>query len=188
MVCRLAAVWAMRETFAVLGRRPLVLATVAVGASALLAAGCGGGGKSKGPTKASYIAQADAICKKTHAQTSPLISQIKSRATSLVAGGSSSAKQVAATVARLGTLAGANLSRIRALATPSGDRAAIARFLNPLTTVVDSIGKAAAALRKGQGLEAVSLLAEMQPTAQKVASAAHAYGFRQCTQVLSPLG
>ena len=103
-------------------------------------------------------------------------------------GGASSAKQVAGVVARLGVVAGANLARIRALATPSGDHAAIARFLNPLTAVVGSIGKAASALRSGQAFEAVSLLAEVEPTAQKVATAARAYGFKQCTQVLSPLG
>jgi hypothetical protein len=165
----------------------LVLAVVA--AAALIAAGCGGGSSTpSGPTKASYIASADALCKKTHAQTSSLIAEIKSKAPALVAGGTSSAKQVAGVVARLGVVAGANLARIRALPTPSGDRAAIARFLNPLTAVVKSIGKAASALRSGQAYVALSLIAEVEPTAQKVATAARSFGFKQCTQVLSPLG
>jgi hypothetical protein len=155
----------------------------------LLAAGCGGGGKSSsGPTKAAYLATADAICKKTHAQTSPLISQIKTQVPALIAGGASSAKHVAAVVARLGTVAAGNLARLRALTRPSADHAAIARFLTPLTTVVHSISRAASALRSGQAIVAVSLLAQVQPIAQKVATAARAYGFRQCTQVLSPLG
>jgi hypothetical protein len=154
-----------------------------------VAAGCGGGGKgSSGPTKASYLATADAICKRTHAQTSPLISQIKSRVPALIAGGTSSAKAVAGVVARLGTVAAGNLARLRALVRPSGDRAAIAKFMNPLSTVVHSFSRAASALRGGQAIVAVSLLAEVQPIAQRVATAARAYGFKQCTQVLSPLG
>ena len=179
----------MRETVPVPGRQPRLMVLVVVAATALIAAGCGGGSKKpSGPTKASYIASADALCKTTHAQTSPLIAEIKTKVPALFGGGASAAKAVAGVVARLGTVAGANLARIRALATPSGDHAAIARFLNPLSTVVHSIGTAASALRGGQALVAASLLAEVEPTASKVAAAARAFGFRQCTQILSPLG
>ncbi|MFI4985493.1 MAG: hypothetical protein ACHP93_04140 [Solirubrobacterales bacterium] len=151
----------------------------------LVLAGCGG---SSGPSKAQYVAKADAICTTAHTQTAPLIQQVTAAGASLASGGAPSARRLATVVRRLHDVAASGLARLRALRQPSGDHAAIERFLAPLASVVDAIGQAATALGSGQAPQALGLLQQVQPVAQQVTSAAQTYGLQQCGSVLSALG
>lgn len=154
--------------------------------SCLLAlAGCGGGG---GPSKSQYIAKADAICHAAQTQTAPLVQQVSATGAALATGGAGSAQRLATTVQRLHDVAAGSLAQLRALRQPSGDHAAIERFLTPLASVVDAMRQAAAALGSGQAPQAFALLQQLQPVAHQVTNAAQAYGLRQCGSVLSPLG
>jgi hypothetical protein len=166
-------------------RRARSLALLAA-VAAVATAGCGSSTE-HGPTKAAYIAKADAICASAHAQTNHLITQIKALATALVIGGTKAAPTAPALVAKLHTVAAAELARLRALAQPSGDHAAIAKFLGPLTAIVRAVGTATDDLRAGKAVDAASLFSAAIPTAQTVRSAAAAYGLHSCPNLLSAL-
>jgi len=156
--------------------------------SAAALAGCGGGGSaSHGPTRAAYIAKADAICRSAHAQTNDLISKIKALAPTLLIGGTAAAPSAPGLVAQLHAVAAADLARLRALAEPSGDHAAIAKFLDPLGSIVSAMGKALADLRAGHAVDAAALFSDAIPTAQAVRSAAVSYGFKACPSLLAAL-
>jgi len=161
------------------------VAAVAALASVLALAGCGG---SSGPAKSQFVTKADAICQATQTQATPLIHQITAGGVALATGGASAARQIAPAVHRLHTVAAGGLARLKALAQPSGAKAAIQKFLTPLAKVVDTIDKAAAALSQGQGPQALGLLQQAQPLAQQVTSAATAYGLPRCGSILSALG
>ena len=166
-------------------RRAHVLALVLTAAAL---AGCGGGGSAAhGPTRAAYIAKADRICRSAHAQTNALISKIKALAPTLLIGGTAAAPSAPGLVAQLRSVAAADLARLRALPQPSGDHAAIAKFLDPLASVVSALGKALADLRAGHALDAAALFSDAIPTAQAVRSAASVYGFKNCPSLLSAL-
>lgn len=160
----------------------------ALAAAGLLAlASCG----SSGPTKSQYVAKANAICASARTQTTPLIRQLTAAAVGLASPGANaarSARQMASAVGRLQSVSARELSQLRKLQQPSGDHAAIERFLTPLAGLVDAIGRAGAALRGGQPQRALAQLAEVQPTSQQVTRAANAYGMRQCGSVLTALG
>lgn len=144
---------------------------------------CGGGGG--GPNRSAYITKANAICQRASSQTGPLIKQVTSLAASVTSGRSST--QLAGTLSRLHTVAAGFLAQLERLKQPSGDRAAIKRFLTPLAQVVDAIGKAAAAVGGGQLPAALGLLERAGPVAQDATAAAQAYGMRQCETVLAVL-
>jgi len=142
---------------------------------------------SSGPTKAQYVGRADAICAAAKAQTTSEIKQIAASAASLASGSQASAQKLATLLQQLHTATAADLARLRALAQPSGDHAAIERFLKPLGSVVHALSEAASALRGSQPLQALGLLEQLQPTAQQLTSAARAYGLGACSQLLSAL-
>ena len=151
-------------------------------------AGCGGGGSAAhGPARAAYIAKADGICRSAHAQTNELISKIKALAPTLLIGGTAAAPSAPGLVAQLRVVAAADLARLRALTQPSGDHAAIAKFLNPLASIVSALGKALADLRAGRAIDAAALFSDAIPTAQTVRSAASSYGFKNCPSLLAAL-
>jgi hypothetical protein len=145
-------------------------------------------GGNSGPTKAQYTAKADAICKTATSQAAPLIKQITPLAASLATGATASAQKLASLLGQLHTDTAGDLARLRALAQPSSDHAAINRFLKPLTSVVDAIATAASTLRGSNPAQALGGLEQLQPTAGQVTSAAHAYGLTQCGQLFSALG
>lgn len=159
--------------------------------AALALAGCGGGGgsstTSSGPTRAQYIASANAICGAVRKQAAPLIAKVKGSVASLITGGASVAKTVAGELAQLHIVAGAGLAKLRALQQPAADHATIAHFLTPLTTVIADIGQAAATLAKDEPLNALALLQQAQPAAAQLTGAAKAFGAKQCGAVLSAL-
>src|SRR5208283_948947 len=125
-------------------------------ACALLLAACGGS-SSSGPTKAEYIAKVDAICKTTSEKTAPLIKQLEGAATGIVAGNPARAREAAPVVERLEQYGSSALAQVRALPQPHGEKAAIERFLSPLTNVVSAAGQAASSLHSGQAGGALGL-------------------------------
>jgi hypothetical protein len=155
--------------------------------TAAVLAGCGGGSASHGPTRAAYIAEADAICRSAQAQTNHLISKIKALAPTLLIGGTAAAPTAAGLVAALHSVAATDLARLRALAQPSGDHATIAKFLDPLASIVSAMGKALADLRAAHAVDAAALFSDAIPTAQTVRSAASSYGFKDCPRLLAAL-
>jgi hypothetical protein len=165
-------------------RRANLIAAVVAGAGLALA-GCGG---SSGVSKSQYIAKADTICKATQAKTAPLINQIAAAGVSLLSGSATRARQVAAVVQKLRTVAAGALAQLRALAQPSGDHAAIEKFLTPLSNVVDTIGTAGTALSNGQAVQALGALQGLQTVAGQLASAAKAYGLHTCQSVVALSG
>jgi hypothetical protein len=148
---------------------------------AVVAAGCGGKGDSS--SKAAYIAKADRICQATRDEIAPLVQRIGVAAVS----GSVSRSELpalAAAVERLHAIGSGYLARLERLRQPSGDRAALERFLDPSRQVVAALGRASSALRAGNVTAALSLLQAGTPTAQEANTAAQAYGFKQCLSVL----
>jgi hypothetical protein len=163
--------------------RASVIAAATAG-GLLILTGCGGSG---GPSKSQYIAKADAVCATAHTQTAPLIGQVAAAGASLASGAAGAARRLAAAVQRLHEVAAGGLAQLRALRQPSGDHAAIERFLTPLASVVDAIGQAATVLGSGQAPQALGLLQQVQPVARQVTSAAQAYGLRECGSLFSAL-
>ena len=169
------------------------LLIVAVLSGALALAACGGGGASatstnSGPTKARYLTQAAAICKVTEKQLTPLVSQVAGAAAQVFAGSPGAAAKVVPAVEQLHTVAAAGLAQLSGLAKPAGDRARIAKFLTPLSSIVQSIATALSGIKKGQGTQALAQLQADQTLAQQVTSAAKSYGLRQCQTIFSALG
>lgn len=172
--------------------RAKLLAVVLVGGALALAA-CGGGGASttsshSGPTKAQFIAATTSICKSAEASFAPLVKKLLSAAPALAGGGASAANKLVGAVGQLHSIAASSLAKLRALPQPAGDHAAIARFLTPLATIVDSIGTALNGLKSGQGTLALAQLAADQTPAQQVTSAAKHYGLVRCSTLFAALG
>jgi len=171
----------------------LVIATLS---GTLALAACGGGGSSSttttttasGPTKAQYVAQTATICKATEARLTPLVHRVAGAATQLLSGVSGAAAKAAGVVAQLHTIAAAGLAQLRALTQPAGDHARIAKFLTPLSAIVESIATAASGLKQGQGAQALAQLQADQSLAAQVTTAAKSYGLSQCETIFSALG
>jgi len=166
-----------------LGRKRTAPAALAL-AAVLAMAGCG----SSAPTKAQYVAKADAICAAESARTAPLIGQVTAAASALGTGGASGARKLESTVAELLAVTATYLARLQKLEQPSGAHAAIGRFLTPLAGVVGAIGQAATALDAGQSQQALGLLEKARPTAAQATSGAREYGLVRCETVLGALG
>lgn len=158
-------------------------------AGALLAS-CGGSSKSSSsaPTKAQYVAKADAICEAVGRKTAPLLSKLEASGPALLAGSATAAHEAAPLLRELHSEASASLSQLRALRAPKGDGAAIERFLSPLTNVVAAAGQAASSVSAGNASSALGLLAQVETDAQRANSAARAYGVAPCGSVVSAIG
>jgi hypothetical protein len=176
-------------------RRQRAGASLAAVVAAVALAACGGSGgtsttksTASGPTKAQFIAQADAICKTTEAKLAPLIKELAAGAANLLAGSSSSTGQLATPLTKAHTVAAAGLTELEALAQPAGDHKQIEKFLSPLGQIVGSLATAAGGLSKGQSTEVLAQLEQEQAPAQAVTGAATAYGLHGCETIFSALG
>jgi hypothetical protein len=172
-------------------RTKLLIAAVLCGTLTLAA--CGGGGASttaanSGPTKAQYLSRSAAICKATEKRLTPLVLQVAGAAGQVFAGSPGAATKVIPAVEQLHTIAAAGLAKLTALTQPAGDHALIAKFLTPLSSIVQSIATALGGLKKGQGTQALAQLQADQTLAQQVTSAAKKYGLRQSETIFSALG
>jgi len=164
-------------------RKPTIPATLAL-LAVLALAGCG----SSAPTKAQYVAKADAICATESAKTAPLIREVTVAASALGTGSANGVPKLASAVSELHDVTATYLAQLQKLEQPSGDHAAIERFLTPFAGVESAIGQAATALHAGQAQKAVGLLVKVQPTAARATSGAREYGLAQCATVLAALG
>ncbi len=165
-------------------RRPAALPLAALAGGMALLAGCG----SSGPTEAQYTARANAICRNAGAQTTPLVGQLTTAAGSLSAANPTAAHELASTLERLHKVTATTLTKLRALAQPSGDHAAIERFVNSFATVTETLGKSATAAAAGQLQETLAQLEATAADAGQMASAAKAHGLNECAILFGPLG
>jgi hypothetical protein len=150
-------------------------------------AGCGSS-SSSAPTKAEYVAKADAICKAAGEKTAPLVTKLESSAGAIASGSATVAREVAPVLVKLHEVGASSLSQLRALKEPTGEKAAIEKYLSPLTNVVAAAGQAASSLGAGQPSAAFGLLAQVESDAQQATSAAGAYGVAPCGSVVAAIG
>jgi hypothetical protein len=162
-------------------RRTLV--SLAVGSLVLLA-GCA----SSTPTRAQYVASADAICQSAAAQTTPAVGQVTSAAGALSSTGQSAARQLAIALQSLHTITSSSLAKLRALAQPASSRATIQRFLSRYESLSAALGRAATAASNGKPQQALSQLQEALSVSSQMDSAARAAGMSRCASLLPALG
>jgi hypothetical protein len=153
-------------------------------AGALLAAGCA----SSAPTRAQYVASANAICRAASAQTGPLVRRLTAAAGSLSAGNQAAAREAAGTLQQLHAVTSATLAKLRALQQPAAGHAAIERVSSSLASVTAALDRAAAGAATGQLQQALAELQAAAPAAQQMALAAGAYGMTRCATLFAGLG
>jgi hypothetical protein len=147
-----------------------------------------GSSSSSGPSKAQYVAKADAICNAASNKTAALISRIASAAPALASGSPKAAREIAPTLKQVQEEGAASLAELRALKQPKGDKKAIEGFLSPLTNIVTAIGQAAGSFSAGQPSTALSQLANVQGDVERGIGAARAYGVGRCAGVGELIG
>jgi hypothetical protein len=105
-------------------------------AGALLAAGCGGGGGDDAPTKAEFIQQADAICKKAHDKFEKEFEQFQ-----YGSGNERPSNAQLEKFAKTNLVPGTQgeIDDISALEPPSGDEAEVKAILDSVQGAVDKI-------------------------------------------------
>jgi hypothetical protein len=150
-------------------------------------AGCGGATKTQTsstspaasgpvPTRAQYVAQADAICQETRASLAKL--QTKSL---IALGDTPKAFAAAAPLFRqIQAVEQAELGRLQGLRLPSGDNTEVTAYLQEGTQAVTLVARIAAAFAKG---DKVALAAAEKEGNQRGAVAkglAQGYGFKVC--------
>ena len=149
---------------------------------------CGGrGGGSSGPTKAQFDSKANAICKNAAAQTAPLEKAVATGVPALATGATSALGTLTTDLGKIHTDASAALAKLRALKQPSGASKQIGKFLTPLSSIIDSIGKGATALGQRNAAAAISALEGAQALPRQIATAAGDYGLTQCGAIFSSL-
>lgn len=171
------------------------LPTLTVTLAACAIAGCGGSSSSTGtsttaavgaPTKAEFVAKANAVCATASAQTGKLLGEVETATTAALSGPSAhSAAQLEGLVAQLHSAALRVLGELQSLNPPASDRAAISQFLTPLTHAITGLGEADKAIAAGHATQALSSLLTLQSKTPQLAAAAHAYGLTGCEGVLS---
>jgi hypothetical protein len=134
-------------------------------------AGCGSGGSS-GPSKASYVSQADAICSRGDVQ-------IQSVPKPQLTGSSAQIlKNLGSYVDQVLPLAQNVITRLKALKQPSSDHALLQRYFASLDDAVAKLHTLSTAARAGdaKGVQAgANALSSTQPD-----TLARQYGFKRC--------
>ncbi len=160
-----------------------------------LLAGCGSSSSSTAtttattaaaPTKAEYVARANAICAAAAPQTGKLLGELEGATTAALKGPSASgAAQLEALVVKLRGSAQTVLGLLEGIKQPTGDQAAIEQFLMPLAHAIAGLGVAAKAIATGHASQALGSLLELRSKTPQLASAAQAAGLTKCEGVLS---
>lgn len=163
-------------------RAILILAAALV---AVAVAGCGGGSSEpKGPTKAEFVAKADAICAPFNARAKVLLGQVGSNAVNAILGGGS-VQQFAPLLDEavgLATKANRSLQALEPPQTEQGGAIAMQRSLGEQVTRLAALRDAAQADDLGSFQRVgTMLLAEQARTARLQQS----YGFRECGKSLT---
>jgi hypothetical protein len=151
------------------------------------AAGCGGddGGErsataaTAGPTRAAFIAEADALCRRTNAQiaaTNTRITQINRTATSE----RQALEDAAPLLAETYDAQRASVAELRALEPPAGDEAAVTRIVAGVEQQVAAVGQVADAAQAGDAARVRALGEDLQTTRTRVRGLFQGYGFEVC--------
>jgi hypothetical protein len=155
---------------------PLVSAAVVVGGLAVT--GCGGGGKTsaEGPSKAEYIAKADAICGAEQAKREDL----ESRVTDLGPITAGETHDVARLLRKAGDDLRVEIRRLRALRAPAAEARTPASLLSFLADEVTHLDGWADAYddRNAKGIRAFQ--ARIAEDSAKASAVAKHYGFQVC--------
>jgi ABC-type transporter Mla subunit MlaD len=150
------------------------------------ASGCGGDGDdapttaaTSAPSRAAFIAQADAVCRRTNeriAATNARITQINRTATSE----SGALADAAPLLAETHRTQQASLAELRELAPPAGDEQTVDEIVRGLEQQVATVGSVAEAARAGDAARVRSLGSELQDVRSRAAALLRGYGFRVC--------
>lgn len=148
---------------------------------AAVAAGCGGDDDSGGEasTRAAYIAQGDAICRKANAEiaaTNARINQIERSATSA----GQALKEAAPLLQQTADDQRASVAEFRALSAPAEDEAQVEKIVAGITDQVELVGKLADAAQAGDAARVQALGAELAGTRDRVRSLFQGFGFAEC--------
>lgn len=159
------------------GRRPAAAATAALALLAVAVGGCGGG---DGVSKASFIKDADAICREGNTKVKALQDDIAA------AQRNSDQRQVYADLARL-TAQSARLSapyvaRLDALDTPADDRDALKAWIAGARRQIEAVRRLSAAFRAGDDTRIATLAEQVDALAMRANAFARRYGMRDCAQ------
>ncbi len=162
-------------------RRSLPLAVLA--SAALAFAGCGDDDKSEGdggaPTKATYIEQADELCRKTNDEGRKLNAEVQK----FLAGGDVSALKAAAPgLDEAHALGERSLAEFKRIPRPAGDEQQLDKMFAAYDAQVAMLGKLADAARSGNGQAFRTQLLEQTSAVANSHGQAQAYGFEECGQ------
>lgn len=166
-------------------KRARAILIVVMALAAVAAAGCGGGSSEpEGPTKAEFIAKADAACAPFNARAKVLLGQVGSNAVNVILGGGS-VQQFAPLLdeaVALATKANRTLQAIEPPQTEQGGAVAMQRSLDEQLVRLTDLRNAARIDDLGTFQRVgTMLLAEQQRTARLQQS----YGFRECGKSLT---
>jgi hypothetical protein len=158
-------------------------AAVLVVSCLAVASGCGGddanGGSDEARTRAAYIAQADAICRRANAgiaATNARISQINRTATDAQRALSAAAPLLAGAA----EAQRASFKEFRALTPPAGDADTVARMVAGIEEQVAVVGQVADAAAAGDVERMQTLGTQLPRTRDRVRSLLQGYGFKEC--------
>ena len=150
------------------GRLRRAGAALVVGALVTLA-GCGGGG----PSKESYVADADRVCR----SGSESLASVRSP---------TSFPELAETAGKLGAAVDAQLPKLRALERPSGDDAAIDAVLGSLGGVSEAAKALQAAATRNDEKATATAAGDVANRAKSASDSGRAYGFTTCGGSVQP--
>jgi hypothetical protein len=157
------------------------LGLVAVISAAL--AGCGGSGTSSSttPTRAGFVARADAICKtartKLNAQQASINAAARADQTSDTA---ANRHALATALNQDANIATPLLNQIRALAQPAGEHAVISDYVSGVGAQIGLVKQLATAIDKNDVQAAQSVSQRMAQGKASVDAAAQRVGFKVC--------
>lgn len=154
--------------------------------SLVAASGCGDDGgdtttttTAAAPTRAAYIAQGDAVCRRTNAgiaATNARIAQINRTATDAQQALADAAPLLATTA----KAQRASAAEFRALQPPAGDTAEVAAIVAGIDEQVALVGEVADAAAAGDVARIKTLGAQLRTTRDRVRGLLQGYGFKVC--------
>ena len=144
-------------------RRTVLMITV----FALMAASCGDDNGGEAPTKAEWIAAADAICAENNAELA-LIPEPQTP------------EEMGEAGTRAVEIQRAGIAKARALIPPEGDEAAVAEILDAAEAVIDWGEGFIAAVASGDLAKAAELEVEGEGLSEEATRLAKEYGLKEC--------
>jgi hypothetical protein len=153
---------------------------LAVAALALGACGADSGdNEPPAPTRASYVAKTDALCRQSNARTLKLNRELQ-RAAAGARDDADALKRFAPILRRGYGPVRDNAVAFRAAVPPPADEARIARIAKTYDQQADFVRRLAAAAARGDGRRFATLSAQQQRLVIRARRLARAYGFKEC--------